>query len=83
MDRGTLVMLLIYLLWFGFFFPFSPIISLHVSDCVQTKISQIFHFVWEAQLSLRKFFLSTLNCTRWYKVDFELYLFVTYFPLNI
>lgn len=69
---------LFFVVW-GFFLPFSPIISLHVVIVYRRKKSNTSVCLGSTKLSLRKFSLRTVQR---YKADFEQRLFVTYFLLN-
>lgn len=51
-------------------FPFGPIIPLFVSDCVQPKTSVRYLVLLGKHQVI---YSSSQNCTKWYKLDFELY----------
>lgn len=64
----------------GFIFPFSPIMSLCVSDCIQPKKS-VRYFVLLGKYQV--IYSSSQKCTKWFKVDFELYFLVNDFIMSI
>ena len=75
MDHGTLVMLLLYVL----FFP-SVLSYLCVSVIVYSQKKSVRYFIL---LGKQVIYFSSQNCTKWYKLDFELYFLVNYFLMSI